>query len=157
MKKLSIMVLGVLTALALALPVLAQEYPTFDGPVTVSDSTPNAGDTVTVSGSGFEAGATIELWFRSDPVKLGETTADAAGEFEAEVTIPADAAAGVHHIEATGPAAGGGTLVLGTQVTVAGDLANTGNSLPAGIVVAAAIIGLAGVAALLAGRTARAN
>jgi hypothetical protein len=60
---------------------------------TVSDTTPNPGQSVTVSGSGADAGATVAASIGSDPV--GSGTADADGEFSFSVTIPSSASGAI--------------------------------------------------------------
>lgn len=156
MKKLATLALSALL-MVLALPAMAQEYPTFDGPLATSNSTTNfePGETFTVSGDGYEPSATVVVTLESDPVTLATTTADAAGAFETEVTIPADFPAGAHTLKATGAAAGGGTQVLGLQITVAGDLAETGTNIPAGLIVVALIAALAGAVAVRAAKTSK--
>jgi LPXTG-motif cell wall-anchored protein len=56
---------------------------------TVSDTTPEPGQTVTVTGSGAADGGTVSA--SVDGTEVGTGTADAAGDFTFEATIPADA------------------------------------------------------------------
>lgn len=105
--------------------------------------------TTTVRGSGYAPGGQIDITIESDPVHLATVTADAAGSFEARVTIPAGLPAGAHTLKATGPDPAGGLRVLSTPVEVAGDpagpLATTGTSLLWLVVVGAGAIGVGGV------------
>jgi LPXTG-motif cell wall-anchored protein len=56
---------------------------------TVSDTTPSAGQVVTVTGSGAADGGAVSASFGD--VEIGTGTADAQGNFEFEATIPSDA------------------------------------------------------------------
>ncbi|WP_236683771.1 leucine-rich repeat protein [Demequina flava] len=62
------------------------------------------GDTISVTGEGFDPNEAVALELHSTPVSVGSTTADAAGTFTTDVTIPADAAAGSHDVVALGAA-----------------------------------------------------
>ena len=74
------------------------------GSLSLSASTCSAstGCTLTVSGSGFEAGETIDLTLHSTPTGLGTTRADSSGAFSTTVSVPAATPAGTHMIIATG-------------------------------------------------------
>ena len=63
---------------------------------------------MTFQGGGFAKNAPLALEFQSTPTPLGNTTADASGNFKATVTIPNDATGGAHHLVARGPGANGG-------------------------------------------------
>jgi hypothetical protein len=76
---------------------------TVDGPAPeVSTSTPTAGGTMTVSGSGFMPGATLTVQLFSTPVLLTTVVADGTGAYSVLVTIPADTAPGSHEIVVSG-------------------------------------------------------
>jgi uncharacterized repeat protein (TIGR02543 family) len=60
------------------------------------------GARITVQGSGFVPGSTVELFVYSDPEPLGTTTADADGVISVGVVIPADLELGAHTIVARG-------------------------------------------------------
>ena len=68
--------------------------------VTVDPSTFEAGDVVTVTGTGLEPNFETIIEFNSVTVQVGTATTDATGAFEAEVTIPLDATDGPHTITA---------------------------------------------------------
>lgn len=139
---------------------LAQDYPLDTGDLSLVDQEDellDAGDEVTLSGGGFAPGALVVVTIESDPVKLGESEADAQGDLTATVVIPADLADGQHTLKATGDSASGGTLVLSQQVTVGedvtrdGELATTGT----GVAVLLSLAGLlliAGAATVVATR-----
>lgn len=59
------------------------------------------GDTTTLTGQGLPPGATVDAEFHSTPVDLGATTVGTGGRFSLDVTIPEDAAAGVHEFVVT--------------------------------------------------------
>ena len=97
----------------------------------VGDSTVKPGQQVTFQGGGFAKNAPLALEFQSTPTPLGNTTADASGNFKATVTIPNDATGGPHHLVARGPGATGGTNEAVADITVvaAGQIALTGKQL----------------------------
>lgn len=82
--------------------------------VTVDPSTFQAGDVVTVTGSGLESNFETIIEFDST-VQIGTAMTDAAGSFVAEVTIPSDATDGPHTISAVCDADGN---ISFTDVTV---------------------------------------
>lgn len=52
--------------------------------------------------SGFKPGSTVQVWMHSEPVKLGDFTADTSGGLEFTAQIPADTAYGFHTIHLYG-------------------------------------------------------
>ncbi len=130
--------------------------------VTVDPSTFEAGDTVTVTGSGLEPNFETTIEFNSVTVEVGTATTDATGAFEVEVTIPADAADGAHTISAVCDTSGN---VSSTDVTVSsistattapggGPLPRTGSD-PQPLVVAGGIAVLVGIGFVLVSRRRR--
>ena len=96
------------------------------GSVGGSDTTPNPGQTITVSGTGCGAGETVNFFLDGQPA--GSTTADQNGNFSGPVTIPPNEPAGTHTITAEC-----GTHVLGFEITVnptaaTSSLSRTGSS-----------------------------
>jgi LPXTG-motif cell wall-anchored protein len=87
--------------------------------ITVDPSTFEAGDVVTVTGAGLEPNFETIIEFNSVTVQVGTATTDAAGSFEAQVTIPLDAADGAHTISAVCDTAGN---VSSTDVTVSSEV-----------------------------------
>jgi LPXTG-motif cell wall-anchored protein len=130
--------------------------------VTVDPSTFEAGDVVTVSGTGFEPNFETVIEFNS--VQVGTATTDASGSFSVEISIPADAAPGPHTITAVCDGAGN---ISSTDVTVSslnaatttttiggGPLPRTGtDSQP--LIVAGAIALLVGIAFVLVSKRRR--
>ncbi len=129
--------LGGMAVLAMAVPAAAQQYPPGVNSLTCSDTTPTPGQTITIEGRTFAAGGTVTVTFGSAPVTLGSPTADEAGAFALQATIPADTPLGAHTITATGPAPNGQTLTLslvcrvvpaeGGGAAAAGNLPRTGS------------------------------
>jgi LPXTG-motif cell wall-anchored protein len=130
--------LGVLAVLAMAAPAAAQQYPPAVNSLTISDTTPCVGQTVTIEGRSFAPGGTVTVVLNSDPVTLGSATADAAGVIALQATIPEGTQLGAHTLVATGPAPNGQTLSLslairvvadcgGASTTAAGTLPRTGD------------------------------
>ncbi|MEQ1788505.1 MAG: LPXTG cell wall anchor domain-containing protein [Acidimicrobiales bacterium] len=129
--------------------------------VTVDPSTFEAGDIVTVTGSGLEPNFDTTIEFSG--VQVGTALTDATGAFEAQVTIPSDATDGPHTITAVCDTPGN---VSSTDVTVSstgqvpttapggGPLPRTGNDTEP-LVVAGGIAVLAGVAFVLVAKRRR--
>src|SRR5439155_613449 len=93
----------------------------------VGDPNVKPGQQVTFQGGGFAKNAPLALEFQSTPTPLGNTTADASGNFKATVTIPNDATGGAHHLVARGPGANGGTNeAVGVVVGLVGGLGHMG-------------------------------
>lgn len=131
--------------------------------ITVDPSTFPAGAVVTVTGSGFEPNFETTIEFNSVTVQVGTAMTDAAGAFEAQVTIPADATDGAHTISAVCDTAGN---ISSTDVTVSSEPTVTttspgGSPLPRTgsdtqpLVVVAVIAVLAGVAFVLVSKRRR--
>ncbi len=74
-----LLIVGVVVLTALAAPAAAQQYPPAVNSLTVSDTTPTPGQTISIEGRTFAAGSTATVALTSDPVTLGSPTADAAG------------------------------------------------------------------------------
>jgi LPXTG-motif cell wall-anchored protein len=117
-----------LTALLLGLTATVGVHPASAGGgpsdyvnclVTVDPSTFEAGDTVTVTGTGLEPNFETIIEFNSVTVQVGTATTDATGAFEVQVTIPLDAADGAHTITAVCDTAGN---ISSTDVTVSSDI-----------------------------------
>ncbi|MBO9578073.1 MAG: LPXTG cell wall anchor domain-containing protein [Microbacteriaceae bacterium] len=93
-----------------------------DGLRLVAGETPKAGETLTIAGFGFPAGAPVELVLHSDPVPLGAVTASSLGTFSATVTIPAGVS-GAHELVATS-----GATSYALPLAFAAQLAATGDA-----------------------------
>ncbi len=69
--------------------------------ITLSQLSAGNGETVTVTGTGFRAGADYSLWLHSTPVQVVDSvTASENGEFSASFAVPADTPAGEHTVHA---------------------------------------------------------
>ena len=97
-----------------------------DASVTLSAGTVRPGDTLTVTGAGFDAGETVQVWLESTPQLLAARTADAKGSVTVQVTIPADTDLGSHSIRVSGLASG---QEAQAPLQVVGPLADTGANL----------------------------
>ena len=131
--------LGGMVVLAMAAPAAAQQYPPAVNSLTVSDTTPSPGQTITIEGRTFAPGSTATVVLNSDPVTLGSATADALGVIALQATIPTDTPLGAHTLVATGPAPNGQMLTLSLAIQVVpaegsgggsggGNLPNTGSN-----------------------------
>ncbi len=119
---------AVIVVMATAPGALAQDYPIEGGEVDVvinsgGDDQLDPGDSLTVSGNGFTAGAQVVVTIASEPVVLATVNANAQGAFSVTAVIPADFPEGNHTIKASG-ASPTGTLVLETPVQVGGAVAS---------------------------------
>ncbi|MGH8985433.1 MAG: hypothetical protein ACRDY6_16365 [Acidimicrobiia bacterium] len=155
-----------LVALVALMPsAAAQEYPPAADTITVSAGTVTPGQTITIAGTGADAGAAITHTFASDPVVIASTTADAGGSHSTQGTIPSNAEPGVHTITGSGSGYSASTTVTvvgagaAAAQPVAGEIAFTGSdSLPAvWIALAALALGTAFVVAARRRATTRAH
>ena len=73
---------------------------------TLSATQVVAGGQLTVSGTGFEPGETVEATLHSTPIDLGTVTADANGAVSLTFTVPADLEPGVHSVDLVGRQSG---------------------------------------------------
>lgn len=96
--------------------------------IRVSDDQLLPGEGFIVYGSGFQPGATVEVFLESTPVLIGTVVADAVGNVEAPVAVPADFAAGPHTVRLVGTGLGGGVLNLSVGVTVGSLVADAGRA-----------------------------
>jgi 5'-nucleotidase len=110
-----------------------------------------AGQPVQVAGGGFPAGSSLVEQLFSDPVVLGATTADAAGNYRATVTIPLGTTPGTHTLRVSvvgGTATAAATLLVTAPVPApaspgAGTLSRTGADVagPARLAFALVVLG----------------
>lgn len=136
--------------------VNSSQYPPAAGALQVSDGEVTAGQTITVQGCGFAAGASVRVALGT--VVLSTVLADATGGIETSVTIPASTAPGTHTLTATGQNSAGGTLVLSANVEVLGggsDLPRTGSSSTTPLAAAGVGLVLLGGAAVVVARRRR--
>lgn len=71
-----------------------------------SPASANAGDSVAVTGSGFEPGESVQVWLSSGPVLLATLTASGTGTIDASVAVPSDTAVGPYQLTFTGATTG---------------------------------------------------
>jgi len=96
------------------------------------------GDTITITGTGFEPGESVDVVLHSTPILLTTVIADGAGAIHVTVTIPAGADTGGHSLVLTGSATG----VSADPITINGSLASTGANPVLGVLSALALIGI---------------
>lgn len=111
-----------------AAPATAQTYPPNGATCGVSDTNLAAGDTVTVTGSNWQAGSTVILTLQPEGIKLGEATVDANGNFSTTVTIPASIQAGSHSIVCSGIDIEGNDVSRGTTIQILGGAVGGGGA-----------------------------
>jgi hypothetical protein len=87
-----------------------------------------AGQTTLVSGSGFPGGSQLSLTLFSNPVLLATTTANALGDYQVTVTIPATTTPGTHTVVVSTTT---GTIQARTTLTVTSpSSATTASTIP---------------------------
>jgi hypothetical protein len=148
-----------LWGLAILLPVIfllmsgialaqVQPYgPTYTGSATVSQTEAGPGELITVSGSGFKPGSTVQVFW--DGVKIASAVADENGFVSVQFRIPSDASPGVHTVSLVGERAQGGTLTLSKNITVVGVVSEgllpfTGGQLMLALLVGGLVLAVAG-------------
>jgi LPXTG-motif cell wall-anchored protein len=117
------MIKGLIAATALAVvafaaPAGAQQYPPAVNFLTISDTTPSPGQTITITAQTFAAGSSVTVTLFSDPVVLGSSTADASGRIALQATIPTNTPLGSHTIVVDGTAPDGTPLSLSAAIQV---------------------------------------
>ena len=85
----------------IAVPTDAPVEPVEPAAIELGDATVEAGEAVSVSGSGFSAGEDLGVSLHSEPVELGSASADELGAFAEEFTIPESTEAGEHEVVVT--------------------------------------------------------
>jgi hypothetical protein len=111
-----LMACAALGVVALAAPAAAQQYPPAINSLTVSDTTPTPGQTITIEARTCEPGGTVTFFL--DSVTLASAVADSAGVATVQATIPAGTTLGAHTITATCTAPDGSALTLSAAITV---------------------------------------
>lgn len=114
-----------------------------DGGINISNPSPDAGASVSITSDGWQANSDVTIVLHSTPVTLATVTADGNGVVDTSVVIPSGTAAGAHTIELTGTDPSGAPRTVSTDITVG---SGGGSSLPR---TGAAIGALLGVAAIL--------
>jgi hypothetical protein len=107
-----------------AIPVIvgnaasAQVYPPAGATFAIDPSLISCGGSVTATGSGWQAGATITLTLASDPQTVGTAVVASDGTFNSTFTPPSTLDEGAHTVTASGTAANGLHTDLSTTLTV---------------------------------------
>jgi hypothetical protein len=146
---------SILMTVLLAGPALAQTYPPEEPTAEVSDSTVRPCDTITVSGSNWQAGSTVQISL--DGEQVATDTADASGNVSTSVRIPCALAPGTYVISLSGTAADGTSATATTTITVlaagggGAGAVRTGADLSAGLTIMVGLLVL-GIGALVATR-----
>jgi hypothetical protein len=83
---------------------------------TISTTSAQPGQEVTISANGFEPGEAVDVTLFSDPVLLGTPVADAAGRITFAFKVPPDTTPGEHRVDLRGRASGK-SISLSLQVT----------------------------------------
>ncbi len=117
------MIKGLIAATALAVvafaaPAGAQQYPPAVNFLTISDTTPTPGQTVTITAGTFASGSSVTVTLFSDPVVLASSTADASGRIALQATIPTNTPLGAHTVTVDGTAPDGTPLSLSASIQV---------------------------------------
>jgi len=116
----------VVLGMMLAGPAFARKYPPTKATCGVSDNTLAPGDEVTVSGENWKPETTVKIRLVPEQIVLATVTTDTDGAFSTVVTIPDDIRPGPHRIVCTGRGHQGGIRVLGTNITILGDVGGVG-------------------------------
>jgi 5'-nucleotidase len=142
-------------------PVTFATAPLAEGEITLSATSVAAGGTVTVNGSGFDAGLDLVIELRSTPVQVGTVTVAGDGTFAVSVTIPKNTPVGAHTLAVIQPDGAEATAALTVTAaagnggsgdgTAGGELGVTGAD-PTPYLVVAALLLLLGAAFVLARR-----
>ena len=74
------------------------------------------GSDVAVDGTGFVPGSTVDIWLHSDPVLLGNVTADSTGAFSTVLTLPTGVELGDHTIRTIGARAAEVAVALPVRI-----------------------------------------
>jgi hypothetical protein len=76
------------------------------------------GGSIRISWRGFAPGRSVTLELHSNPISLGSVNASGDGSFTADVTIPADAPDGSHHVIASGTDAAGQPATMSVPLVI---------------------------------------
>jgi len=121
------LIVAVLTAATMAFTMTS---PYGGSGIVVSDASPSAGGSVTVTGSGFAPNSDVDLFILSTPVLLGTFKADASGVVTAVVALP-NGLTGDHTLRLVGVAPSQDALSLEKAIKIgptgAGALPTTGS------------------------------
>lgn len=134
------------------LTIDVRDTPVREAEIELLTDTVVQGGSVEIIGRGYQAGESVQIDLHSDPIRLAEITADDAGSFRAEVTVPQDAPVGDHTLVATGSDSGLSAQAALSVTASAGEdggLPGTGGSVPVVLLLVVAGLLAAGAALLL--------
>ena len=117
------------TGLLVAAGPASAAYPPDAPSIGTSSSSVTNGGSTTVSGSGWEPGATISLTIASTPQSLGSASVQSDGTFSKDVTLPC-VDSGTHTISASGTGSSGTANTASTTITVTGSCNPGSGTLP---------------------------
>lgn len=121
MPRVCVTLLATVAIMALATGTAFAQYPPpAGGGTTVSDATVAPGESLTVSGSGWQSGSTVTMTLFSDPVGLGTAAVSGDGTFSAQVEIPSSVSPGTHELQVSGTGADGQPRTTSTRLVVLG-------------------------------------
>lgn len=114
---------------ALTFPLVLDDdatlYALWESRAVTSPATAVAGDSFSLTGSGFEPGETVEVLLGSDPVPLTTMTASGTGTISGTPLVPSDTAAGLYALLVTGTVTGTTSYDITVEVVPAGPVAPT--------------------------------
>jgi len=148
-----VLAVTVLLTLVFATPAFAQ-YPPAEPTGEVSDSTVTPCQTITVSGSNWESGSTVDISL--DGASLGSASVGPGGNFSTSVQIPCSLSPGTYALVLSGTDADGNLATVTSNITVLAGVttAGTGANLGAGLGLLAVLL-ILGIGALLVSRRRR--
>ena len=88
------------------------------GHITLSESSPCAGDAIRVRADGFAPKTAVTLEIDSPAHTLGVTTANGVGKIDVQVDLSSHGPTGAHTLKAVGVQPGGRTVTLSTPITI---------------------------------------
>ena len=131
------------------LTIDVRSTPVLDAELVIGASSVVQGGSLEITGRGFGAGEVVTITLHSEPIRLGQATADGTGAFRIRVTVPADAEVGAHTLIAVGAASdlsAEAPLTVTAAASAGGGLAGTGGVVPiAAIVVLLLLLAAGGV------------
>ncbi|WP_176697103.1 GH92 family glycosyl hydrolase [Microbacterium sp. 3J1] len=119
------------------LTVTVRSTPVLKAELVIDTKSVVQGGSIEVVGRGFAAGELVTVTLHSDPIRLGQVTADGTGAFRAQLTVPTNAEVGAHTVIAVGAASAlsaEAPLTVTAAATAGGGLAGTGADVPIGLI-----------------------
>lgn len=89
-----------------------------EGSVSISNTAPCAGDTMTVTARGFAPKTAVTIEIDSAEHTIGVTTAGAQGRISVGIQLPTNIPTGAHQLVVVGVRPGGRTLSLSTPINI---------------------------------------